>query len=68
MTDRVAVVCVPTFGVIVDPGVKLEVAPAIASSPETVKATAELKVPTGRIFNVNEPAVPLGTANCNGLV
>ena len=60
---RVAVVGVAMLGVIVDDGEMLAVAPSIALSPETLRVTADWKLPSGSILVVIvlEPSLGIST-------
>ena len=63
----VAVVGVAILGVIVAEGVILAVAPDIAFNPETLRITADWKLPSGSILVVIEVEPPLGMATFCGL-
>jgi len=64
---KVAVVGVAMLGMTVDDGVMLAVAPAIALSPETLRVTADWKLPRGSILVVIVPEPPLGMSTFCGL-
>ena len=57
---------VPTRGVIVDVGVKLDAAPDIALRPARESVTGDTNVPVGCIVKVKFPEPPLGIVNCGG--
>jgi len=64
---NVAVVGVAMLGVIVAEGVMLAVAPFIALSPETLRVTADWKLPRGSILAVIVLEPPLGMSTFCGL-
>ena len=68
VTESVLEVGVPTLGVTGDVGVKLDVAPEIASRPVRDKATGDANVPVGCIVKVKFPEPPLGIVKWGGAV